>query len=528
MRPVLPRILRALRCWRTSPWQPLAHLAIRILGLFACTIGCASPAARPNIVWIVAEDMSPHFGCYGDRAVATPNVDRLAASGTRFASAFVTGPICSISRSALITGCYQTAIGAQNHRSGSSRFPIPLPEGVALVPERMKQSGYHVSNLSFADFLRRPGMGRGEAKVLVAKTDYNFVWDPASTYDTTHWTARAGGQPFFLQVQLGGGKHRGQAPGSQWPARVQAALGSVTAPGSVVLPPYLPDDPVIRADWAQYLDTVRYTDWEVGQILARLREAGELERTVVVFMTDHGISHVRNKQFLYDGGTHVALVMAGPGIPRGRVRRDLVEHIDLAATTLALAGVARPGRMQGQDLFARRFQPRKFVFGARDRADETVDRIRSVRSARWKYIRNFYPSRPYLQPNRYKDDKAIVQAMRRLHEEGRLNADQAKILAETRPREELYDLAKDPFELRNLATEPACKQVLVEHRKQLEAWMQRTDDRGRMAEPQDVYLNFARTDRPEAGRNPANEVLERNIQLMLRWAGERPMEGGSP
>jgi arylsulfatase A-like enzyme len=127
---------------------------------------------------------------------------------------------------------------------------------------------------------------------------------------------------------------------------------------------------------------------------------------------------VRNKQFLYDGGIHVPLVVRGPGITAGKVRDDLVEHIDIAATTLALAGIPRPATMQARDFLAAGYTPRKYVFAARDRADETVDRIRSVRSERWKYIRNFYPSRPYLQPNRYKDEKAIVQAMRRLHAEG--------------------------------------------------------------------------------------------------------------
>lgn len=462
--------------------------------------------------------MSPNFSCYGESAIRTPNVDRLAAEGVRFSQAFVTAPICSINRSALMTGCYQTSIGCQNHRSGSAKFPIELPNGMKPVPQLLKAAGYHTSNLSFEDFLGADG------PVAIAKTDYNFVWDRAATYDRTHWAQRPTGSPFFAQVQLHGGKHRGQRPGPNWPGKVSATLGSTTPTNAVRLPPYLPDDPVIRADWAQYLDAVRYTDWEVGRIVERLQQAGELERTVIFFWTDHGISHVRNKQFLYDGGIHVPLIMRGPGLSPGTVRRDLVEHIDVAATTLAIAGLPHPTWMQAQNLLASDYRPREFVFAARDRADETVDRIRSVRSDQFKYIRNYYPNRPYLQPNRYKDDKAIVQAMRRLHAEGKLNAAQSLIMAETRPREELYDLKSDPHELRNLAEDKEHAVELIRHRKALEAWITRTDDKGLSPESEEVYRNYVLDDRPEGGRGNRNEVFERNVELMLKWAKEKPMQ----
>ena len=268
---------------------------------------------------------------------------------------------------------------------------------------------------------------------------------------------------------------------------MERTLGSRTPASAVKLPPYLPDDPVIREDWAQYLDAVRYTDWEVGQVLDRLKQAGELDNTVVFFLTDHGISHVRNKQFLYDGGMHVPLVVRGPKFKPGTVRSDLVEQIDLAATSLALAGIPKPATMQARDLLADNYEPRRYVFSARDRADETVDRIRAVRSERHKYIRNFYPNRPYLQPNAYKDGKPIVQAMRRLHEEGKLTPEQALIMRETRPAEELYDLQNDPYELKNLADDPAHQEVLKELRRELDEWIARTDDHGRNPEPAAMY-----------------------------------------
>jgi arylsulfatase A-like enzyme len=497
------------------------HLRLaRLLVVAAmCLLALTAPAAdRPNIVWILVDDMSPHFSCYGETAIRTPNVDRLAAGGTRFTRAFVTAPICSISRSALLTGCYQTTIDCQNHRSGSPRFPIRLPANLSTVPQLLKSAGYHTSNLSLDDFLKTNG------PVRIAKTDYNFVWEPAATYDTNHWMTRGDGRPFFVQVQLHGGKHRGQRPTPQWPNRVRAVLGSATSTNIVKLPPYLPEDGVIREDWAQYLDTVRYTDWEVGQIVQHLQEAGELDRTIIFLWTDHGISHVRNKQFLYDGGIHVPLVVRGPGIPAGKVREDLVEHIDVAAATLAFAGVQRPPPMQARHIFAPDYAPRRFVFAARDRADETVDRIRAVRSERFKYIRNYYPNRPYLQPNRYKDEKAIVQSMRRLHAAGGLTPEQSLIMASTRPREELYDLQNDPHELRNLAADPAQALILAEHRRALDDWIATTDDHGRTPEREEVYLNYIYDERPEGGRGQRSSVFETNVQLMLRWTKEKPMQ----
>jgi arylsulfatase A-like enzyme len=478
----------------------------------------AAEITRPNIVWILVDDMSANFSCYGETVIRTPHVDALAAQGTRFSRAFVTAPICSISRSALLTGFYQTSINCQNHRSGSEKFPIALPAGMKTVPQLLKEAGYHTSNVSFDAFVG------SNAQVNIAKTDYNFVWDRAATYNRTHWARRTPGQPFFAQVQLNGGKLRGQKPGPAWPAKALATLGSLTPTNAVKLPPYLPEDETIRADWAQYLDTVRYTDWEVGRIVQRLKDAGELERTVIIFWTDHGISHVRNKQFLYDGGIHVPLVVRGPGIAKGQVRDDLVEHIDIAATTLALAGLSRPASMQARDVFAKDYAPKEFVFAARDRADETVDRIRSVRSAQFKYIRNFYPTRPYLQPNRYKDEKAIVQSMHRLHAEGKLTPAQSLIMAETRPREELYDLKSDPHELNNLAADPAHATTLTKHRKALDDWMARTDDQGRTPEPEEVYLNYIADERPEGGRGNRNEVFEKNVELMRRWSKEKPMQ----
>lgn len=481
-----------------------AWLACVAAGL---TLGTPARAAeaKPNVVWIVVDDMSANFSCYGETTVQTPHVDRLAREGTRFRRAFTTAPVCSPCRSALITGMYQTTIGAQHHRSGRGVEKIHLPKGVEPVPALFQRAGYYTA-------IGGPLVkGRG-----LAKTDYNFEWDPA-IYNGNDWSGRKPGQPFFMQVQLHGGKYR---EGKNWPDTVQRALGTATHPEAVKLPPYYPRDPVLLDDWARYLDAVRYTDQQVGEVLARLEKEGILDQTVVIFTTDHGISHARGKQFLYDEGIHVPLVIRGPGVARGKVRDDLVEHIDIAATSLALAGIAIPQAMQGRDVFAPGGPGRDAVFAARDRCDETVDRIRSVRTERFKYIRNFYPARPHLQPNRYKDAKPIVQRLRELHDQGQLDALQERLLfAPSRPKEELYDLQSDPDEIQNLADDPAHRSTLEELRGRLDRWIEETGDRSRRPESAAMYDSDMAVYLGE--KNKAQDAaLLKNIALMKQWAAE--------
>ena len=482
---------------------------------------------RPNILWVIVEDMSAHFGCYGEKTIQTPNVDALASRGTRFSKAFVTAPICSISRSALITGNYQTAYGLQNHRSSVPGHPIYLPYDTPLVPELFKQAGYHVNNLTWEHFLKDDAELQKNPEVPIAKTDYNFEWKPEKSYDKKHWAVRKPNQPFFVQIQLHGGKFRGQAPKEAWPARVLKELGSIKSSQVVKLPAYLPEHPVIQEDWAQYLDCVRYTDYQLGTIIDRLKRTGELDDTVIFFMTDHGISHVRNKQFLYDGGTHVPLVIAGPGVAAGKLREDLVEHIDLGATSLAMAGIAKPGRMNSQDILGATYKPREAVFAARDRADETVDWIRSVRTQKYKYIRNGFPSRPYLQPNNYKDSKAIVQAMRQWHEEGKLDESQALIMSHTREIEELYDLEKDPDELHNLARDAAYGTQLAELRGRLIEWQKRSGDTHGVESPE-IYEAEAGAEHLEGGKGNRSPQYQKNLELMKRRHTEKPFVPLSP
>ena len=497
-------------------WYQAVQWVVLLVSVAGLTRGlhAAEPPRRPNIVWIFVDDMSANFSCYGETAIETPHVDRLAREGTRFSRAFVTAPVCSPCRSALITGCYQTTIGAHHHRSGRGVAKIHLPAGVEPVPALFQRAGYYTCI---------GGPLEGEKKPRPGKTDYNFEWDRA-IYDGSDWSDREDGQPFFMQFELHGGKYRGASAQQYdaWAKRVFSELGSNVSHDAVVLPPYYPRDPVLVEDWARYLDSVRYTDKEVGDVIARLEREGILDETVVFFMTDHGISHARGKQFLYDEGIHVPFVIRGPGVAAGSVRDDLVEHIDMAATSLALAGIEVPAWMQGRDLLAADYQPREAVFAARDRCDETVDHIRSVRTERYKYIRNYLDQRPLLQPNAYKDGKAITQRLRALHADGSLSALQERLLfSPTRPVEELYDLETDPHELANLADDPAHRSTLKDMRSRLARWEKETGDIGRQAEPEAMYdSDMAVYLRGRRKRASEPTETERNIELMKRWAAE--------
>lgn len=477
-----------------------------------------------NILWFVVDDMSANFSCYGETAIKTPNIDKLAAEGVRFSRAYVTAPVCSASRSALITGMYQTSIGSHHHRSGRGELKIQLPVGVVPLPVLFQKAKYFTcigSGLVDKDFRGVPTVSGNAAKAPqrqanpLGKTDYNFEWDSVM-YDSHDWAGRVSSRPFFMQVQLHGGKLREGDPQARkkFRERVIRELGSAVDPSKVSLPPYYPRDPVLLEDWAAYLDSVRLIDKHVGEVVARLDRERILNDTLIIFMSDHGISHARGKQFLYDEGTQIPLIVRGPGIKKGLVRDDLVEHIDIAAISLAAAGIPIPGDMQGRDLFASNYQPREAAFAARDRCDETVERIRSVRTDRFLYVRNFFPQRPHLQPNAYKDGKPIVQSLRAAQMAGTLSPLSEKLLfSPTRPTEELYEYGTDRWQVNNLAADEKYKPELESHRAKLDEWIERSQDRG--FESVAMYDSDMR----EYMKKPNAEV-ERNIALMKQWATE--------
>ena len=264
--------------------------------IFLSVFSCLNAEVKPNILWFVVDDMSANFSCYGENKIVTPNVDKLAKKGTLFTRAYATSPVCSTFRSSLITGMYQNSIGAHHHRSGRSKLnQVVLPEGVEPVPVIFQKAGYWTCMGSGLPGYDKSG---NKGKNVLGKTDYNFNWNK-SMYNSPDWAGRKEGQPFFMQVQLHGGKIRGANTGgySRTEKRAKELFGEPTKADSIELPPYYPRDPLILRDWSTYLDTVKITDWHVGKVMERLEKEGLLKNTIVIFFTDHRISHARGKQF---------------------------------------------------------------------------------------------------------------------------------------------------------------------------------------------------------------------------------------
>ena len=417
---------------------------------------------KPNILWIFIEDASAHISCYGEEAIKTPTIDALAESGILFENAFVTCPVCSPSRSALVTGMYQTTIGAHNHRSqrkegkggGNTEYynSYDLPQEIPIASKLFEKAGYFSCNGNMAE--------------RIGKTDYNFV--EKDIYDGISWKESPDGTPFFCQIQLNGGKNRSRTAKTE----------------NFSLPPYYNEDEIMRQDWKEYLGSWLDTDDDLRQIIAELVVEGVYDNTLIFFLTDHGISHLRGKQFCYDEGIKVPFIVKFPdGHASGTSRQDMVMQIDLLPTSLAFAGIPIPENIQGKDIFADDYNEREYTFASRDRCDETTEIIRSVHTQKYHYVRNFLSYRPHAQRNQYKDGKKISRHMLELYETGKLNELQSRFYQPTRPPEELYDLENDPFEINNLATDPNYQEKLKEMRNALYSWMKETNDPGLIPEP---------------------------------------------
>ena len=292
-------------------------------------------------------------------------------------------------------------------------------------------------------------------------------------------------QPFLAQVNFSETHRNFRAP-------------KIADPAQVDLPPIYPDHPVARADWAAYLDAASELDRKIGKVLEQLKADGLAENTVVVFMGDHGEAHVRGKQFCYDDGLRIPLIVYWPpGIPQpagyepGTVDGRIVEAIDLAPTFLALAGAKVPPKMQGRVLYGDKAgKPREYAFAARDRCDETVFRLRTARDKQYRYIKNFTPDTPFFEPNAYKARQYPVwNLIPELAKAGKLTPwQQSYYMAPDMPAEELFDMAADPHSMANLAAsdQPEHQAALKRLRGALETWLIESDDQGRFPEPPDA------------------------------------------
>lgn len=433
---------------------------------------------RPlNFLWISLEDVCPNFGCYGDPMAITPNTDRLASEGQRYDNAHSVYPVCAPSRSSIITGMYPASIGSHHMRS----LAVPPPH-VRAFTEYLRAAGYYCSNN--------------------VKTDYNFngaggknlsFWDDSS--NKAHWRNRDKDQPFFAVFNYTN-CHESQIRDlrSEQTKKLVAQLPRLTDPAKVRVPPYYPDNEIVRRDIANYHDVVNATDILVGKTLKELDDDGLRDNTVVFLWGDHGWGMPRGKRWLYDSGTHVPLIVRWPGvIAPGSSTDRLVSLMDLGPTLLSLAGLQPPEHMHGRPFLGQyEAPPRDYLFMARDRMDETYDMIRSVRDKRYRYIRNYQPQKPYVQYIAYMDEMPTMKELRKALKASSLNGPQGEgtpltegmkpFLAPEKPLEELYDTQKDPHEIQNLAGDPFHRATLERFRAVHERFMRETGDLGLVPE----------------------------------------------
>ncbi|GMU91522.1 MAG: hypothetical protein AMXMBFR4_05800 [Candidatus Hydrogenedentota bacterium] len=461
--------------------------ASALLAPLAATADTRAPR-RPNILWLSCEDMSAHLGCYGDPLAHTPTLDQFARDGIRFTHCFTAAPVCAPNRSCIITGVYPTTLGAHQMRAGgegtmTSSMPA-LPSEIRCFTEYLRDAGYYCSNNS--------------------KEDYNFVtpksaWDDSS--NKAHWRNRpSADQPFFAVFNYTGTHESGGWLNDEAFAErtSRLTLEQRQDRAKMQIPPYHPDTPVVRENWARHYERITALDYWVADHLAQLKKDGLEDYTIVFFWSDHGDGLPRGKRWLYDSGTHVPVMVRFPkalqterSLQPGTVDSRLISSIDFAPTVLKLLGLRIPEYMQGQPFFGlNQPKPRKYVFGIRDRMDERYDIIRSVRDRRYRYIRNYEPFKPYGQYLTYGEQSPIMQELRRLEKEGALTGATQWVAAKNKPVEELYDSLADPHEITNLANDPEHQDALKRLRGVHEKWVRDTDDLGLIPEEQLVLLGM--------------------------------------
>ncbi len=438
-------------------------------------------ADQQNVLWINIDDQSPWYGAYGDQIVQTPNIDALASEGVLFERAYAPSPVCSPSRSTIITGSYAIRIGAHDQRSGRvSGYQIHLPDGVQTVPELFLAAGYETYN--------------------AGKDDFNFSYERSSlysigefdeTFDNKNWKGDKGsgdwrdvpdGAAFFGQVPVSGGK----IVNENTTGKLKQLGYTPVDQTDVSVPGQYPDVLEVRQHIANHYNSIMQTDYELGLLVERLKRDGLWQNTIVFFFSDHGSDLPRSKEFLYHEGLHVPLIIVAPGLSEivkpGVRRAGPVNLMDVAATSLTLAGLPVPEFMDAQNLFANDYS-REFVFSSADRMSNVIDRVRSVMGARYHYIRNYKTDRPLMNWG-YREMWGLQDAsrfssitVRRLFEAGQLTPTQAAPYGK-RVSEELYDLDKDPSELVNLAASADHRAQLNLMRRVLADWVAETDDKG--------------------------------------------------
>ncbi len=438
-------------------------------GAVGCTTTQTTIPSQPNIIWLMAEDMGQDLECYGMACVKTPNLNLMASEGVKYNSAVCANPISSPNRSAMMTGVTQVVTNSHNHRSNRS----------TPIDEQFKPFTYYLRDAGYTCILGNHSvMNKGR------KTDCNFqhtplgVWDGVENFGLfdklDEFTAKD--QPFFAQIQLIV-THRGD-----WWNGVTAASKEPVNPEEVVMPPFMPDHPQVRKQWASYLDQVEYMDGEVGMLFAELKEKGLLDNTIVFFIGDNGRCDIKGKGYLYEPGLKIPMIAWGKGIKPTEVD-GVVSVLDITATILNLASVDIPAYYEGKPLFDRSsgesFATRDAVYSARDTWDEVVECCRAVTTTEFKYIRNYMPEQGWDMHQQYVDfHRPTIHILRDLNSQGLLTPAQQLFMASEKPAEELYDIKSDPHELNNLATDSHYAEQLTQMRQRMDLWQSENRDMG--------------------------------------------------
>ena len=411
-----------------------------LLSLGAVAVNAQS-LEKPNIVLIMAEDIGNDLACYGHKGVKTPTLDRMAAEGIKYNRFYTNSPICSPSRSSLMMGMYPTSCGAHNHRSTVK----PHRDGLHYMTHYLRKAGY-------ACILGTKAINWKNSKLDINLKLNEPIFDKNGTIKL--------GQPFFQEIQLQV-THR-QADSDRW-EKLRKTKKNPVKTADVEIPPYLPDTPEVRHDWAVYLDQMEEADNQTQAIIDDLKKQKILDDTIIIWIGDNGRCQIRGKGYLYEDGIRCPLIICGKGIEKGKVVDDLVSGIDLTATILALAGAEQPAFMQGQAFLNNpNYTPQKYIFSARDRWDEIADCSRTLVGKRYKYIYNFMPEVPYDAGQAYLDIievRPILPLLRQMYKEGKLTPEQAYFFKPAKEVEQLFDLENDPFELNNLANSPEHQEI---------------------------------------------------------------------
>ncbi len=447
---------------------------------------------KPNIIWIVGENLNLDLGIYGEELVATPNLDSLGRNGMRYTHVFSTSPVCAPSRSAFMTGMYQTSTDTHNMRS-HREDDYRLPEGVRPLTHRLGDAGYYTANIT----------NIGDRIVGTGKYDLNFV-NEGPLYDSEDWSTLKTNQPFFAMINTPEIEYDIYDRQTVSKARVEwvgeKEHPQIATPANVVVPPYYPDHEITRQELARYYNSISGIDIRVGWILEQLQKDGLADNTIIIFFGDNGRLDARGIHWCWDTGLRVPMIIYWPGIMEapsqykpGTVNDEVISLLDITATTLQIAGVPRPLGMQSRVFLGKHPDPpRTYAFSARDRIDETVNRIRSVRDKRYHYMRNYIPGQGFASLNRYKEKCfAVKPLMRELHMQGKLTGAAAELM-EPLPYEQLYDTENDPHEIQNLAESenPEHREALLRLRAALDTWIAETGDQGEWLEPEEIIIPF--------------------------------------